>query len=857
MADKDVNFSVGADASEVDAEFERLAQASMTAGQRLQSTMRDASSRMQAAFKENTDKMNAGFDGLRGKIEGLRGQLAAVAAVAVAGRWLKGAADDANLLTQENVRLSRELGISASEAQALQMALQGAGATTDGFREAHKKINEQLGSNEKLFRELGVATRDSNGNLRSGIAIMNDTNAALMKFREGTDRNVQGLKIYTDNWKDVNALLDMTPEKMEAARERAAALGLVVGEENTRASREYTESMAGVMQVWDGARNAIGSALMPVLTQLGNWFSAIGPAAITVIRGAIGGLASVFWGMRMVVETVIQLVMLQFERLSARIGQVVSVTMRAIQGDWSGAKAAWDRGQAELEAINEKRLGNILKTAEDTREKLWNLFAQPTPIADSTGGGATAPGPADDQKTVNRSSEWEARLQDMRNAFAQEQIAAGTFHTFSQAAERDYWKNILDTVAMSQEERRAVLGKYITLEQDMQRTAFDQRMAELQAEYAVQAAGGMERIRIAAEIAAQVGEKYGLESQQYQQAMTAVQQAAREHQAQMEQIEAMAQQRRQTYQLHELELQRLNLDQQLAMGDINNQQRLVQLAMLKEREYQLELQAAMDRAALLENDAIAYQQAMDRVLEIKRQHELDKKTIENEMAKQQKADYDEMFAPITNAFNKSITGMIQGTQTLRDVTRNMLLNIASEYAAMGVRVLMNWVANETRKTMATAAGATTRTGIETAAAAQSTALSGSSTLVSIMNDAYEAMAGAYAAIAGIPYVGPFLAPAVAAGAFTVVAGLAGSVASAQGGYDIPGGVNPLTQLHEREMVLPAQHADVIRALSERGAAGGGNLPPIVLKGADANGFFIANKKELVKAINSAGRDFMK
>ncbi|GAA5784704.1 phage tail length tape measure family protein [Chitiniphilus shinanonensis] len=37
--------------------------------------------------------------------------------------------------------------------------------------------------------------------------------------------------------------------------------------------------------------------------------------------------------------------------------------------------------------------------------------------------------------------------------------------------------------------------------------------------------------------------------------------------------------------------------------------------------------------------------------------------------------------------------------------------------------------------------------------------------------------------------------------------------SAAGGYDIPAGVNPMTQLHEREMVLPAAYADVIRGLA--------------------------------------------
>ncbi|MGI4849034.1 MAG: phage tail tape measure protein [Janthinobacterium lividum] len=48
----------------------------------------------------------------------------------------------------------------------------------------------------------------------------------------------------------------------------------------------------------------------------------------------------------------------------------------------------------------------------------------------------------------------------------------------------------------------------------------------------------------------------------------------------------------------------------------------------------------------------------------------------------------------------------------------------------------------------------------------------------------------------------------------------GFTASAAGGYDIPSGVNPVTQLHEREMVLPAAQADVIRSMANGGGGAG-------------------------------------
>lgn len=94
-------------------------------------------------------------------------------------------------------------------------------------------------------------------------------------------------------------------------------------------------------------------------------------------------------------------------------------------------------------------------------------------------------------------------------------------------------------------------------------------------------------------------------------------------------------------------------------------------------------------------------------------------------------------------------------------------------------------------------------------------------LADISASAARAGAAAFASTAAIPYVGPALAPAAGAaaysGAMSYAAGL--TVASAEGGYDIPGWINPLTQLHAREMVLPAEHADTIRGLKGKSEEG--------------------------------------
>ena len=89
----------------------------------------------------------------------------------------------------------------------------------------------------------------------------------------------------------------------------------------------------------------------------------------------------------------------------------------------------------------------------------------------------------------------------------------------------------------------------------------------------------------------------------------------------------------------------------------------------------------------------------------------------------------------------------------------------------------------------------------------------------------------------------------------------GKKRSAMGGYDIPKGLNPMTQLHEEEMVLPKQYANVIRGLSG-GKAGEGNessMQPlnVNITSPDARGvrdLLLSNPDVLAEAIRKAHRN---
>ncbi|WP_446906398.1 transglycosylase SLT domain-containing protein [Acinetobacter baumannii] len=216
-------------------------------------------------------------------------------------------------------------------------------------------------------------------------------------------------------------------------------------------------------------------------------------------------------------------------------------------------------------------------------------------------------------------------------------------------------------------------------------------------------------------------------------------------------------------------------------------------------------------------------------------------------------DFEDKFGDLTSRmsglWDKGIQSMMNGTLTWKNAMNAIFTELAGSFiqsmitapmkkyaASLATRLAVKLgfiktetaaeVAGQAAQTGAVVAGETTKTMATSTGALARLAIKAGEAIKSIMMYAWEAMAGAFKAMVSIPYIGPVLAVAAGASALALVGGLAGKIKSARGGYDIPAGVNPVTQLHEEEMVLPKQHANTIRALgknltSDGGISGGG------------------------------------
>lgn len=282
-----------------------------------------------------------------------------------------------------------------------------------------------------------------------------------------------------------------------------------------------------------------------------------------------------------------------------------------------------------------------------------------------------------------------------------------------------------------------------------------------------------------------------------------------------------------------LDARREAIENAADQGLMNPEERSQALAALLNEEFELE-RAHEERLFQLKSQAIKDQLALDglrepekrrllaelEIMETEHNAKMSQMAVErqnqitrfnNETQRNVRQQWQQALQPIGQAFNGLMQGMLQGTTSFKQGYIQMMDQLVSGFLSRLVEMGVNWLAMELTKTGATQTQEAIRMATTTSAAATSTAAAATAGTTQVATNAAVGASGAFASVAQIPVIGPFIAPAIAAGAMAAIMGF-GRLISARGGADIGSGVNPLAQLHEEEMVLPAHIANPLRSM---------------------------------------------
>ena len=687
---------------------------------------------------------------------------------------LKSSIDGVTSLANEIKSLQRVTGESAEDASVLNVALKMIGSDSDTYTSAVMKLNMHLKTGEGALNQLGVATRDSNHNLLDQTEIMNNALSAMAEYKEGTDRNQFAMYAFGKGAAEVQKLTLLNNDTMARAKQVAQDYGLIMTGQAVTGARSFSIEMKVLNLALEGMKVQIGQALMPAVMGLAGYFQSVMPVAITVVVVAVKSIVTAFELLTLAIKQIINIIITTFAASWTIVATTIKAVVQTINGDFTGA---WNTIKGGIkEAGNDVKIGfeQIAADGEKAAKRVQAMWAG-TPLGPtgdpSLGKGTKSFKAPEKEKKSSRVPEWKDELE-------QQMMDQKAYYGFMTEDDRKFWQQKLALTKDGTKEQFEV--NHILFELDRQDQEDADQKVEKDARTKQKAA---ETEMKASELSIKVKEK--------------------------------------------------EVDAKYKLGQISTTDQIKQTQDLENQRYAQEMAGYQKILNIWENESEEYQQTLNKMQLAKEQHDAAIQESDLKLQLETKSTWDKILQPIQNAIQTSVQGMILGTTTLSQAIKNLGQSVIASFISMCTDMAKKWLetkayelfvhtTTETQKTAATTTGTATRETEEAAAAAEADTVTAVSNTTRALSNTAVAATGAAAAEANIPYVGPALAIAAAAAMLGAMAPYV-AMASASGGWDVD--QDMLTQVHKKEMILPAHLAENVRNMTGQGTSsnsGGGD-----------------------------------
>lgn len=780
---------------------------------------------------------------------------------------LRSGQKDSNQVFQESLKI---VGAYRAGVDQAQVAMKLFGRNVDDVRKLMRLNNELLEEARKKNEELNLGvSQEGVAAAKRYKAAMNDVGDVLSGFKKTVGE----------------AVLPLFSEMAERLSSSGPAIV-----EGTRAA---TAAFVGLWRTAQQAASAVWEAISAAALALSTaWTAAFGGESLTamdVFKNALRLVSATAIGLRVVVEELANSGTASVKLLAGTLVTFGTVAERVFARDWAGARAAWSAGLAGqrqvLSDAVEKAKAIAVKGGQDIQDALTapEAKAARTPVGKPEGGDKKADLGEDQAKAAAVLSLEKAR-RDASLALQQEYLRE------EQAISDEAFRNDLVSLKKYYDDRLDVELAGIDLSIAAKRKEAEEAAA--QAARLGRVGKESERIGALAKEAGLLGEVAVMEARRAEAVRAS---GAAFAEAEKKRLDALASVRAERDNAREQDAvseERARIGQMQALRQVDADQAFALQRAAEERSYAATQKFVEAKRALLREGDLQGQAALNAQAEAEeRQHQARMSQIARAAELERAQASLQAQQGVQQGFAQMTSALLSGTTKIKDAVRGFGLSVATTFQNLIAQrfaeklfgagsaggdlidavtqplisavdtIVKKWILGQSAMTSATVAGTAARTTAEEAAAGESLILMAATAIKRIAIAAWVAAAEVYQALASIPYVGPFLAPAAAIAAVATVIGFGKNIASAEGGWwEIPS--DQIAQVHKNEMVLPAKAAQGVRDLVEgggrAGGAGGGiTINVAALDGHSVKRVLMDNPAALAAAVRNAGRDGMK
>ena len=304
-------------------------------------------------------------------------------------------------LSDELNTLAKQSGLSTAELQKMNYAQDLIDVSTDTMVASVKKLTQTLKSSEKSFEQIGVATRDANGEFRDATDIWYDTLEALSKIENETERDTLAMTIFGKSASELSGVIDDGGEALRRLGEEAEKAGLIMGQDtldslnavNDQIDTIKATTTATIATTGAKALETLAPVIDTIITKIGELLTWIGNldsdqlqliitvaavvASISPIAGIISGISNAVSGFLAFAPKLGSVAMKVVEFASNNpillIASAVAMITALIISNWDKIKpvldAIWAKIKSICEAIADKvtsifnTVKNVVKSA--------------------------------------------------------------------------------------------------------------------------------------------------------------------------------------------------------------------------------------------------------------------------------------------------------------------------------------------------------------------------------------------------------------------------------------------------------------------------------------------------------------
>ena len=168
---------------------------------------------------------------------------------------------------------SQKLGLSTDAYQEWDFILQHSGSSIDALKTPLIKLQAAADSGSDAFKALGISQEEAASMSREDL--FNATVTALQGVSDETERSRLATELFGKSATELGPLLNTSAEDVDAMRQQAHDLGIVMSEEDVKASAAFQDSLQNMSQSFQGLKNNLAAEFMPGITTVMDGLTAI------------------------------------------------------------------------------------------------------------------------------------------------------------------------------------------------------------------------------------------------------------------------------------------------------------------------------------------------------------------------------------------------------------------------------------------------------------------------------------------------------------------------------------------------------------------------------------------------------